>query len=215
MTIKRSDIDLIALHTAGQKALQAEHDLQEQSKIGTLRGGSSGCVTEDGRVVGKCHRVAHLRSLGLQEDTTSADQIMFAAGYANEDIWYAHLSKSWQGIILREEEIPISWLTQNGTVVSGRPDMVLCNADSVPQLGLEFKLISSPFTAYNIAVKNLPNLDHVIQASHYMGELQVPFKLLYTSRTNHSTGYGAMKNKWISEAGVYLDEEQKIGRAHV
>ena len=215
MNITRSTINLSALHAMGQDSLSQKHQDGEAEKLGTLRGGSSGCITESGKVIGKCHRISHLRKLGLQKGVTQKDHIMFAAGYANEDIWLERLKESWDGPILCEEEIPVKWTTSNGTLVSGRPDIVLCELkdDGVmiepkPVLGLELKLISSPFTAYNVAAKDLPSLDHIIQASHYMWQLNVPFKLVYTSRSSYGLGFAGMKNRWINEAPHCLNDEQ-------
>jgi hypothetical protein len=195
----------------GQKLLQEKHNEGEAAKLGTLRGGSSGCITAKGTIVGKCHRLAHLRSLGHQEYKDGTAHIMFAAGYANEDIWLDHLKESWDGPILCEEEIPVLWRTDNDTLVSGRPDIVLCtlgeNDEEIPALGLELKLVSSPFTAYNVAAKDTPNLDHIIQASHYMWQLNVPFKLVYSSRSNYGLGFPNMKPTWL-RSPQYLNDEQ-------
>jgi hypothetical protein len=51
---------------------------------------------------------------------------MFTAGVSNEDQWYDALVKAHPPeLILREEEIPVKWVTDNGIDVTGRPDFVL------------------------------------------------------------------------------------------
>lgn len=165
-------------------------------------------MTGSNEVVGKCHRTAHLRSLGLQEAVKHSDKLMFEAGFANEDIWVNVLGKSWNGVILCEEEIPTHWLTDNNIPVTGRPDVVLCKESGEPELGLELKLVSSPWSAYNKAVKEIPDIEHICQAAHYMWQLNVPYKLCYTSRANYSLGFAGMKTNWVKKAGQYLNENQ-------
>jgi len=199
---------MIDLYKEGQAAIDAKRDAEEVNKLNTLRGGHTGCVTTANEVVGKCHRTAHLRSIGIQTSADHSSKLMFEAGFGNEDIWVDILSKSWKGAILCEEEIPTHWLTSDNVPVTGRPDIVLCDDKSVPQLGIELKLVSSPWTAYNRAVKEIPDIEHICQAAHYMWQLNVPYKLCYTSRSNYSLGFGAMKNKWVAQASQYLNEDQ-------
>lgn len=205
----RSPIDLKALHTAGLKSIVKEYEAQETEKLGTLRGGNSGCVTEDGRVIGKCPRLSHLRSEGYQKEVDLNKHLMFQAGLTNEDSWLQTLKREWNGPILCEEEIPILWYTANGTKVTGRPDIVLCHKDPIkprPVVGLELKLVSSAFTAYNVLAKQQPTLDHLIQAAHYMWQLDIPFKLVYTSRTNFPLGFGSMKKTWDTVPAHYFND---------
>jgi hypothetical protein len=140
-------------------------------------------------------------------DPSDSKYLMFGAGYANEDQWLDNLKRSWVGTIKCEEEIPIVWTTSNGTTVTGRPDTVLCDTDSNPQLLLEHKLVSAPFSAYNKVTKNRPDSKHVLQAAHYMMILNVAGKLVYTSRTNFMVGYGGVKSNWQRFA-QYLNEAQ-------
>lgn len=208
-SIQRSPLSILSLYQQGQEKITEEREAEEEGKQGTLRGGHTGCVTEAGEVVGKCHRLAHLRSLGIQESPTHRDKLMFEAGFANEDIWVDVLSRSWQGAIICEEDIPTEWMTINGTKVTGRPDLVLCEQSGeeyVPKLGLELKLVSSPWSAYNKVVKEIPDIEHICQAAHYMWQLNVPYKLCYTSRANYSVGYGGMKSNW-QKKGQYLNDQ--------
>lgn len=112
---------------------RAEYVAKEADKVGILRAGSSGTITEHGEVAGSCLRKSHLRSLGIELDAPTEDKlIMFDLGFASEDIIYEKLKQTvGEGhTILREEEIPISWFTTNGTRVTGRPDIVICKNES-------------------------------------------------------------------------------------
>lgn len=211
MDIPKSSIDLEAMHWRGMREIVAEGDAAEAEKAGTLRAGNTGCVTEDSRVIGACHRITHLRSLGIQSPPALATQLMFAAGISNEELWQQVLERVWDGEILAEEDIPIRWETSNETLVTGRPDLVLCrkpeNGSPAPVLGLELKLVSSPFSGYNKIVKSIPDTKHVTQAAHYMWKLGVPFKIVYTSRSNYGLGNYHMAKKWDERHAKYLNEE--------
>jgi len=191
-----------SLLEAGTQALTEQARVKEADKKGILRGGSIGLAekTDKGiEVSGTCHRQAMLRFLGVDvkgmEDNTSRD-LMFAAGRTNEDSWLEVLAASWPGKILREEEVPIVWNTPNGTVISGRPDMVLaCSEGKYFARGLELKLVSSLWTARTV-IKGEPKTNHLIQTAHYMWRLseqvreEVPFELWYTSRVDwHVMGW--------------------------
>lgn len=179
----------------GRQAGIAEHAQAEQGKVGVLRGGSGGLSLSEDTVVG-CQRRAVLRFQGLDvseaEGEDYSKNLMFESGHANEDQWYDVLVKGWEGKILREEEIPIEWQVEfDGLKVAatGRPDLVLCDADGKPQVGLELKLASSAWTARDV-ISGKPKLDHLRQAATYMMKLseqvghEVPFELWYASRVN-------------------------------
>lgn len=211
-------MDVRTLLAKGQAALERQREEEETAKVGTLRGGNSGLKLGD-LIYGKCHRLSLLRFLGISSSTEPNRHLMFAAGRTNEDSWYELLAESWDGPILREDEIPVSWQTSNGTPVTGRPDIVLC--ENVPQaraegsrdagapadesqsersggepkpvLGLELKLVSSLWTALSVFLKKVPKSDHLIQAAHYSWQLGVPFELWYTSRVD----WPILKWKWI------------------
>lgn len=122
--------DLLA--QARQKGRDS-HKAGETAKLGVLRAGSTGAMAETGEIVGHCHRKSLLRSKGIELDPPTIDKLlMFELGFANEDIVYDQLVAALPSAytILREEEIPIEWLTTNGTKVTGRPDMVICEQTS-------------------------------------------------------------------------------------
>lgn len=156
----------------------------EVGKLGNLRAGMSGILSDNGDTAGACHRKAHLRSLGIEiEQPDSHKLIMFELGFASEDITYKILQDSLaEGeILLREEEIPIEWQTANSTKVTGRPDIVICDSNKKPKLGLELKSVHSLWTAKDVVFASKPKLSNIIQAAHYMHRLQVPYKLVYKS----------------------------------
>lgn len=175
-------ISISELHERAVVLEQKEHADAEISKLGNLRAGNSGVLLPSGATSGSCHRITYLRMLGVAVEETSADRlIMFAAGNANEEYWTKKLTPTWPGKILRESEIPTSWLTSGGKKVTGRPDIVLCDDAGKPQYGLELKMVASVWTARTVAFEGQPKMGHIAQATHYMWQLGVPFKIVYTS----------------------------------
>ncbi len=193
----------------------AESEVAEGDKQGTLRGGNSGIyIAESDTVAGSCHRIAHLRSLGINLDKQGmADrELMFSAGRMNEDGWFEALSRTWDGPILREEEVSTYWETTNGTKVTGRPDLVLVDKNTEqPVVGIELKLVSSLWTARDVLFEGKPKFPHLVQAAHYSWQLGVPFELWYTSRADFATNYIAnrvlpkYKSKNWYRISKYLD----------
>lgn len=164
---------------------QKEYESKEKDSLGNLRGGHSGIMSEAGEIVGTCPRVAHLRSLGIQKyEHDFSTQIMFDRGYNNEDMIAEDLERTLAPgeKLLREEEIPISWTTKNGTLVTGRPDIVIAapaNGKLNASVGLEIKSLAAFWSAKTILFKQEPNLKHAIQAAHYMWKMNIPWKIIY------------------------------------
>ena len=203
-------LDRFRLHNADEYA-EAEGD-----KLGTLRGGGTGCFYRDGRnqlkVTGKCPRLSHLRSLGIQPSNDEHSQHMFDGGYANEHRWVEKMKAVWKGTVRTEEEIPMIWSTTNGTVVTGRPDIVLClDSQSIdgpePMHGLELKNVSSLWTAREVLFKGRPKMNHLLQSGHYSLKLGVPWSLCYTSSSKYPVieSLGKTKIRW-PESGAALSE---------
>lgn len=178
----------------GRQALRDQHNEGETEKKGTLRGGSSGILTSTGEVYGTCPRISYLRKLGFQVEVEPYADILFAAGYANEDIVAAELEAAGE-TIKREEEVPVVWSTENGTVVSGRPDIIIMDGET-KKVGLELKLISSIWTAKSVLGTYEPKSDHLIQAAHYSWQHEIPWKLLYANRAYWHINY----NKFLTTA---------------
>lgn len=180
----------------------------EATKVGTLRGGNTGMIDEEGYILGTCAAETYLRFKGIK--TKGVDQqkeLMFAGGRLNEDHWLDVLKTSYNKPgqrILCESDIPTCWETENGIKVTGRPDIVLCQDSTtefnhfqpvdgselikvpkpVPVCGIELKQCMSINGAYNAFIKKEPNLKHLMQAAHYMWQLDCPFELWYTNRNN-------------------------------
>lgn len=162
-----------------------EGNAREAEKVGTLRGGSTGMIDEYGTIIGTCAASAYLRFKGIKTSQVDTDkELMFAGGRLNEDHWLSVLKTSYKGIIKCEEEIPTCWETDQGIKVTGRPDIVLCNDDGSSKCGIELKQVMSINSAYNVLVKGEPQLKHLMQAAHYMWQLDCPFELWYTNRNN-------------------------------
>lgn len=189
-----------------------EHDNKEAEKVGTLRGGNSGCITADNKLLGQCGRIAYLRAKGINPNPIEEErELMFAAGRSNEDTWLDALKRTWTGPILCEEDIPTSWKTQIGMAVTGRPDIVLCEGENKPVLGIELKLVSSLWTARDILINDVPKMNHLVQAAHYSWQLEVPFELWYTSRADYHIGSGWERRVFKKGLGLPMMETNDDG----
>lgn len=193
------------LFLEGQIKLIRASSAKEVTKVGTLRAGNTGMLTAEGKIVGPCMALTHLRFRGIDIKGSEDDgdnggaagrELMFEGGRTNEDSWAAVLEQSWDGPILREEEIATRWQTSSGIPVTGRPDLVLCRSIVTgsgafqqtqvnPVLGIELKQVSSLWTAYTVRFKGQPKFNHLLQAAHYSWQLGVPYELWYTSRTDY------------------------------
>lgn len=225
-----NDIKILERFKVARQMDKDEHKSGEQNKIGNLRAGSSGILTEQGEVAGSCLRKSHLRSLGIELEEISDDKyIMFELGYANEDEIYRKLNKAKQPneIILREEEIPIEWTTTKGVKVTGRPDIVICAGPTMdpedptpldvvaynspkPILGLELKSVHSMWTARDVFFGAKPKLANMVQAAHYMWKLNVPYKLIYTSYSQLGQGM-AGADSWVAKQFPKMGQQGSHG----
>ena len=101
--------------TAGFNKTNAAGTAAEASKIGTMRGGSSGCMLPDGSILGSDPRKAVLRFMGIQTRTSFDTNLTFQAGHNNEDGIDELLSAS--GVpFLREAECPTKWQLPSPTI---------------------------------------------------------------------------------------------------
>jgi hypothetical protein len=182
-------LNIPALLEQGRKKQQEAYKEKDAGKLGFLRGGNSGVMNASGQVAGACHRVAHLRSLGISLDEhDDSQQQMFEFGIKNEDVVYDNLVRTLPPgySLLREEEIPTEWQTTNGTKVTGRPDMVYM-FEGKPVHLLELKSVASVWTTLEVMSKQKPKVAHLAQAGHYMWQLGVPYgTLLYRQYANQA-----------------------------
>lgn len=203
-------LDIKDLYIKGLNQLKQEHDKLETEKVGTLRGGNTGAMTADGVFLGKCPSLTYLRYKGVQVPDTEIDinnnkHLMFSAGRLNELDWYETLKAADPDIkMLREEEIPTSWMTESGVPVTGRPDLVILNQDGSPKRGIELKLVSAYYTAKSVLFSKEPKFDHIAQAAHYSWQLKCDFELWYTSRADFAIP--AWQEKYLPKQGEPLSE---------
>lgn len=206
-------MNLTSMIRAGRQVGRDKYKSEEASKLGNLRVGSSGIMSDTGDIAASCHRKALLRSKGIEVDPPDEKKlIMFELGYASEDITTGLLEKALQPgqVILRETEIPIEWQTSNGTRVTGRPDVVLCDQKpwtefdfetilsvavpdslllrNIPKLGIELKSVHSVWTVREVIFNKTPKLANIVQAAHYMWKLGIPYKLVYKSYSQLGQG---------------------------
>lgn len=179
----------------------------EATKAGTWRGGSSGCITDTGAVLGADPREVVLRYLGIQMPIEYDTKLMFDAGLQNEESFVAFLDEA-NVHYRKEEEIPMVYELPNGDKVTGRPDVIIGrdipNTDTNgpnpffnPELGVELKLICSPFSAADRAAwfKGKVDSKHLVQSCHYAGHFGIPWVLAYTSRSNYAMPFYARNTK--------------------
>jgi hypothetical protein len=201
-------MDLLQLIANSRAAKRQEHADKEKAKLGVLRAGSTGIMSEEGEVAGACHRISLLRSKGVEVDPPTWDKhIMFELGYANEDVIVNQLKKSLPAgyKVLVEEEVPIAWETSNGTKVTGRPDIVIVNDKGESEVGIELKSVHSVWVAREVLFKKQPKLANLAQAAHYMWKLGLSdYKLFYKSYSQ--LGQGMAGNEWIVKQFPRLGE---------
>lgn len=177
-------INLKEMLASDDQLQKLEHDEKEVTKKGNLRAGNSGIVLPDGMIAGACPRKTWARWNGVGMDEEGHTSVMFEAGRSNEDIVIAKLKRKLPEsfTILTQDQCATSWTTPRGTTVSGSPDVVVVNGAGQKVLGIELKMIASVWTAQDVMFKAQPKLAHLIQAAHYMKQLDMElFKLMYIS----------------------------------
>lgn len=182
---------------AGWTKLNKESEANEATKLGWLRGGSSGCITDSGLIIGSDPRTAVLRAEGIQEPVTFDDNLLFQAGHSNEDGVAELLTAS--GIPFKqEEECPIKWTVVSkgkSMPVSGRPDFIIGESNVstfTPSYGIELKGIFSTGTVMEVAhfTAHTPKADNVCQSAHYSWQNnKLPWVLMYVNRGWHNVFY--------------------------
>ena len=161
------------LYKQGRKIEIQEHAEAEITKKGTLRGGSSGCLTDHGNIYGTCHRLALARYKGFQPEIEEISYIWFDAGFANEDAWMRKMEKAVKEmgpeyVLKAEEECPIVWrvdaeprtlinsrgeeyTTPPYVEVTGRPDLMIFK--KLERAAFEFKeVVEEPILGLELKV---------------------------------------------------------------
>ena len=198
--------------THGFNLKNAKANEREKIKKGIWRGGNSGCLTPNGAVIGCDTRQTVLRFLGIQKDTSYDTSLMFDAGLKNEDSITELLDEA-EVTYKCEEEIPMKYELESGELVTGRPDTVILKADK-PVLGIEHKLICSPFGAVAKAAWFKATVDpkHLVQACHYASYFNIPWVLAYTSRVMYSFPYYAAKDRKAEEKHMIDPDHRAVQR---
>jgi hypothetical protein len=185
LTIGWPDVDIRRVLEHGHKKIDDKKAQAEVGKRGKLRAGSSGCIV-DGLVHGECHRIAHLRHVGVDKKHTLSRKLMFQAGEANEDLWDDVLVEGWDGQVLRHfeaaKQLPF------GTI-EGHPDIILADREGRHRFVLELKLLSALYTSIQRTFDGQPDEKHLIQSATYMWMTGLPGVLCYTNRTDFAVQF--------------------------
>lgn len=180
---------------AGFNKKEAASRKAEAAKTGRWRGGSSGCITANGIVLGDDPRKVVLRYLGIQTKIDYDTDLMLQAGLKSEDSFTELLDQA--GVNYKcEEDVPMIRSLPNGDTVTGRPDVVIFDGDT-PTLGIELKLVCSDNSAMNKALFGRETIDtkHLVQSCHYAGHFGIPWSLVYTSRVIYPVPFYARRNE--------------------
>ncbi len=178
------------------------------------RGGNSGCMTEDGIIIGASPRTTLLRHLGIEMTTTLDDDLIFQAGILNEDHWTELLGLA-KIPYKCEEDIPIAWNLPNGESVGGRPDIVVGKVGApefTPDYGVELKLISSngKMARHSHFGEANPMPYMVCQSAHYSWRMGIPWVLAFTNRAHFTSFYfGAAKWQFQHRAMMWSEKDNK------
>lgn len=191
------------LYDQGRRIRSQERDKIEKSKIGTLRVGNSGCITDDGFFIGTNPYLVLARFMGYQTKNDDQSMNIFDQGYANEVAWEENIKATGRDFRC-EEDYPLI-LDVNGVPLTGRPDMVIgddVDGDFIPQFGMELKAICS--TGTSKMFKSLePKTDNLIQAAQYSMGFNLPWYLIYTQGFNY---FGTKAGKIEFELGWEDDD---------
>lgn len=178
----------------GRDIKTAARKEEGKAKLGKLRGGSVGAII-DGDVYGTCHRIAHLRSIGLEEPVEDNTKLMFAYGFANEVIVEEELKASLPAGHRVEVDVDVT-LPVGDTEIQGHLDLVLYGEDDKPYHFIELKSINSIYTAKSVHYELKPKTTNLLQAAFYklalekkygLAEGAIGCSLLYVSRGYYHT----------------------------
>jgi len=152
--------------------LRQEH--AEQQEKGAYRVGSSGCVTDDGKVYGTCHRKAHLRDLGVESEPSFESMLMWEDGFENERKWEKWLAAA--GIKLKSQVEVRHTIDGVSQPIIGHPDIVM---EREQDEGIELKGIFGYGTFDTVFWKKRPKNENLIQAATYSWFLKIKYSLTY------------------------------------
>ena len=196
----------------GWRRQQDADDIKESLKVDCFRGGHSGCITEDGIILGADPREAVLRSQGIQIPTTMDDGLLFQAGHSNEDNLAQWMDSAGMNY-LQEEDCPVQWSVTSGDTtfpVIGRPDFKVLDDTGKDQYGIELKGIFSVGTAMDVAhfLGANPKVINVCQSAHYSYKNnRLPWLLVYVNRGWHNVFYFGASRFKMDHRSLKLDDK--------
>lgn len=187
-------IDLFLL---GQNKLIEDHKQQAKAKLHTLRGGSAGCLLDNGTTLGACPNEALGRFMGYEANSIDS-QGYFDGGIANELIWERNvkealkLPESPYNDFRCEEDIPVKYNLDGKYDITGRPDLVVGLKDGekfIPKLGMELKGCYAIRSGAKKLIGLQPDGKHICQAAFYMKVLDIPWTIPYTINVTGDLGW--------------------------
>jgi len=182
VNIDFTTVNLEQFIRAGEELLNVDHAAAEKAKLGDLRGGNSGCITENGDIIG-CHRASVARALGLDLPSDPTSQFYFDLGRGLEWALTTKLVRGFPGEVRCEEDAGAEWTLPSGRRVTLRPDFFLVerNPDGTdaPKVGVELKGIASPNKAHQVWFDGRPDPKHLCQAAHCSWKKETPWILMY------------------------------------
>lgn len=191
----------IDLFLKGEEILRAEHAAQAKEKLYTLRGGSAGCLLEDGTTIG-CPHEALGRFMGYEKSSVDS-QGYFDGGIANELIWERNIEVALKSgdtpfnAHRCEEDIPVVYELDGKYRITGRPDLVVGNeleGEFKPELGMELKGCYGIGSAVDKLYGLKPDGKHICQAAFYMKVLDIPWTIPYTINVTGDLNYFQKKD---------------------
>lgn len=191
-------IDIIKQLEKGIKLMNRGHIIEEQKKIGHLRGGSCGCITSDNQIVGKCARETMLRTLGIQIPVELNRQLMFSGGQKVEEMAEELLAKSYEDnedikIINGDRKGCQYSLEGTNRYVSMRTDLEIYEKDILKAI-VECKSLCGQSSNNRVYFDRVPDLGHLIQLGHYIFARGVnEGYLLYISTVDMPIHYATKK----------------------
>lgn len=195
------------LLSKGRAVQREKRSTEELAKLGTVRGGNVGALV-DGKYYGTCHRKTHLRQQGLEYPPEPYTDLMFPAGYNNEDIIIDELLAAGCTAVAGD-----SFMTDlgNGLNLGTTPDIIIKSPDG--STGIEAKLVCSIHTALGVGFKLQPKEDHLLQAALYSHLTGLPYKLYYASRVYWHTLSVSSKDHSLLVGRDDVEWSEKTGKA--
>lgn len=175
----------------GFDTIQQELDQKEKSKVGFLRGGSTGCVV-NGAYLGECPRIAQRRLHGLTHPISFESDLVFNLGFSHENNVLSKLliNDGVKAVTIPEGQYSFDTAHTKLTIGnpiqtdisgykwSGSPDFVVEMLDG-SRFGIETKALASSSSASKIYHNDFPYTKAILQAAMYSYVTGLPWYILY------------------------------------